>query len=79
MDQNNVSNSKKLPTALTSEALRQVKGGYREMPGVAAGVVSVRWDEIGLRVDNDGDTSAMPIPTNQPNSPSLGLSIRKRP
>lgn len=42
--------NKKLPAALNTAALKQVKGGFREMPGTINSSLSVRWDEIIIRV-----------------------------
>lgn len=53
MDQKNMRNSKKLPKALNQEELRQVKGGYREAIGIAAGAQFVRWDEVDIRFNGE--------------------------
>lgn len=53
MDQNKLRNQKKLPTALDQDAMRQVKGGYREIGGVNPGATFVRWDEITIRLDDE--------------------------
>ncbi|MGH1436402.1 MAG: hypothetical protein ACRBG0_18285 [Lewinella sp.] len=50
MNQKKLNINKKLPTALNTEALKQVKGGYREMPGTVRGSLTVRWDEITIRI-----------------------------
>jgi hypothetical protein len=52
MNQKKLQNSKKLPTALSTAALKQVKGGYREMPGTINSSLSVRWDEIIIRAQD---------------------------
>lgn len=53
MNQKQLKTSKKLPTALDAETLKQVKGGYREMPGTISSSLSVRWDEITIRIRDD--------------------------
>ena len=55
MDQKNIRNNKQLPKALNQEELRQIKGGYREIVGVAAGSQFVRWDEVDIRFDGGID------------------------
>lgn len=81
MDQKNANNSKKLPKALNREALRQVKGGYREMPGVVtAGSLSVRWDEIDIRFDDGIDSflTGGPQGNTPTTTPQVGL-VKGRP
>lgn len=56
MDQRKLNSSKKLPQSLSTNELKQVKGGYREMPGTISGSLSVRWDEITIRLHDERDT-----------------------
>lgn len=59
MNQKKLNTNKKLPTALSNEALKQVKGGYREMPGTVSGSLTVRWDEITIRISGNKDTKGL--------------------
>lgn len=72
MDQKRLNTSKKLPTALNTEALKQVKGGYREMPGTISSSLSVRWDEIIIRVHNGKQVRG--IVANHPSTSSAADS-----
>lgn len=53
MKQKQLKTSKNLPAALDEQALKQVKGGFREMPGTISSSLSVRWDEITIRIRDD--------------------------
>ncbi|WP_020536069.1 hypothetical protein [Lewinella cohaerens] len=59
MNRKKLNTNKKLPTALSAEALKQVKGGYREMPGTVRGSLTVRWDEITIRIRDDKGTKGL--------------------
>ena len=48
-------NDKKGFKSLNNKQLSQLKGGYRETPGVIAQANSFRWDEVALRF-TDTDT-----------------------
>lgn len=56
MDQRKLYSNKELPQALSTDDLKQIKGGYREMPGNISSSQSVRWDEITIRFHDDRDT-----------------------
>ena len=53
MNQKQLKTSKNLPTPLDVQALKQVKGGFREMPGTISSSLSVRCDEITIRIRDD--------------------------
>jgi hypothetical protein len=55
----NQKTNKKLPAALNTAALKQVKGGFREMPGTINSSLSVRWDEIIIRFQNGKQIKGM--------------------
>ena len=63
MNQKKTHNRKQLPKALNQAELRQVKGGYREMVGVAAGAQFVRWDEVEIRFTDDTVNLQGPVNT----------------
>ena len=80
MKQERQKKQKTLPTPLRSEELQSIKGGYREMPGIDAGSLSVRWDEIDIRFD-DGVGNFLtggPQGSNRQLGSHLGIS-KKRP
>jgi hypothetical protein len=68
MNQKKLKTSKKLPTALSTEALKQVKGGFREMPDTINSSLSVRWDEIIIRFH--GGKEAKGLGANRPSTTS---------
>lgn len=70
MNQKQLKTSKKLPTALDAESLKQVKGGYREMPGTISSSLSVRWDEITIRIRDDRYVKGLVTSRPSASSPS---------
>lgn len=51
---------KATPQKLTLAELKNIKGGYREMPGTISGSITVRWDEITIRMqDRDGNAKGL--------------------
>ena len=71
MNQKKLKTNKKLPTALSTEVLKQVKGGYREMPGTISSSLSVRWDEITIRVRDDRQVKGLLASGPSATSPSV--------
>ncbi len=49
-------NNQSLGAPLTDDALRQVKGGYRAMPGLQHARLHTRWDEVDLRLQDDEES-----------------------
>ncbi len=64
---------KKLPAALNTAALKQVKGGYREMPGTINSSLSVRWDEIIIRVHDGKQAKGLVTNTTSPSVTGSGM------
>lgn len=56
MKKSELNNNKSLGAPLTDDALRQVKGGYRAMPGQQQGRLHTRWDEVDLRLQDDEES-----------------------
>lgn len=61
---------KTTPQKLTLDELKKIKGGFRETPGTISGSISVRWDEITIRVQ-ERDLGISGLMTS-PGSTSLG-------
>ena len=72
MNQKGLNSNKKQPTALSTEELKQVKGGYREMPGTINSSLSVRWDEIIIRMQDGKQIKG--LLGNSPSHPSSSVS-----
>lgn len=53
MKKSELNNNKSLGAPLTDDAMRQVKGGYRAMPGLQHERLHTRWDEVDLRLQDD--------------------------
>ncbi|PSR11622.1 MAG: hypothetical protein DA408_11195 [Bacteroidetes bacterium] len=54
---------------LTADELQQIKGGFRAIPGTIERFQMARWDEIGLRIQDDTATFGQ----NNPGVVKLGL------
>jgi hypothetical protein len=70
MNKKKASVTKQKHTPLTAAELQQIKGGYRAMPGTIASFQAARWDEIGLRIQDDTDTFGR----NNPGAPKPGMA-----
>ena len=55
MDQQKTTSQQKL----TTDELKKIKGGFREVPGQISGSLSTRWDEITIRLQDDRHTFGM--------------------
>ena len=75
MKKNNSYTTKKTATPLNDQEMLQLKGGYRAVRGTIATTVSSRWDEIGIRLQDNPDT----IINNQPGQNlSIGQGFKVR-
>ncbi|WP_367392583.1 hypothetical protein [Lewinella sp. LCG006] len=72
MNQKRHNTNKKQPKALSNEELKQVKGGYREMPGTINSSLSVRWDEIIIRMQDGKQIKG--LLGSSPSNPSSSVS-----